>query len=165
TAQLKRFSLLDKEWELLHQLWPLLDHFLQATKRMSTSKIPQIFKVIPVIDLLTATLDQYASDKKFFPAVHSVAAKGHEILNKYYSLTNDSIVYQIAMILHPHYKTLYFQQQKWPDLWIDTTVKLLCEQWEKHYKPARTESLTTSEVNTLFHVLRCPCADETHRQP
>ncbi|KAF8578273.1 hypothetical protein K439DRAFT_1362533, partial [Ramaria rubella] len=135
------------------------------TKRMSASKISWIFEVIPVIDLLTATLDQYASDKKFFPVVRSAAAKGCEILNKYYSLTDDSVVYRIAMILHPRYKTFYFQWQKWPDLWIDTAVKLLHQQWEKHYKPAGTKSLTTSEVSTLFHVLKCPCADETRRQP
>ncbi|KAF8581324.1 hypothetical protein K439DRAFT_226228 [Ramaria rubella] len=111
-ARLKRFSLSDKEWELLCQLWPLLDHFLQATKRMSTSKIPRIFEVIPIIDVLTASLDKYASDKSMFPAMRSAAAKGREILNKYYSLTDDSIVYRIAMIIHPRYKTLYFQRQK-----------------------------------------------------
>ncbi|KAF8589538.1 hypothetical protein K439DRAFT_1332727, partial [Ramaria rubella] len=52
--------------------------------------------------------------------------------------------------LHPRYKTLYFQRQKWPDSWIDTAVKLLHQQWEKHYKPAGTESLTTSEATVSY---------------
>ncbi|KAF8585589.1 hypothetical protein K439DRAFT_1343206, partial [Ramaria rubella] len=37
--------------------------------------------------------------------------------------------------LHPWYKTLYFQRQKWPESWIDTAVSLVREQWEKHYRP------------------------------
>ncbi|KAF8592211.1 hypothetical protein K439DRAFT_1610612 [Ramaria rubella] len=45
-----------------------IDHFLQATKCMSSSKIPRIFEVIPIIDVLTATLDQYLSDNSLFPA-------------------------------------------------------------------------------------------------
>ncbi|KAF8592424.1 hypothetical protein K439DRAFT_1317722, partial [Ramaria rubella] len=90
--------------------------------------------VIPIIDVLTVSLDKYASDKSTFPAMRSAAAKGREILNKYYSLTDDSIVYRISMILHPRYKTLYFQCQKCPDSWIDTATKLLREQWDRHYK-------------------------------
>ncbi|KAF8580643.1 hypothetical protein K439DRAFT_1619657 [Ramaria rubella] len=145
-ACLKRFSLSDKEWELLRQLWPLLDHFLQATKRMSASKIPQAPEIIPIIDLLMATLDKYTSDRTVFPAGHSAATKGCKIINKYYLLTDESIVYQITMILHPRYKTLYFQWQKWPDSWIDTAIMLLHEHWEKNYKPTKEEKLTISEV-------------------
>ncbi|KAF8583746.1 hypothetical protein K439DRAFT_1308281, partial [Ramaria rubella] len=37
--------------------------------------------------------------------------------------------------LHPRYKTLYFQCQKWPESWIDTAMSLVREQWEKHYRP------------------------------
>ncbi|KAF8583673.1 hypothetical protein K439DRAFT_1254514, partial [Ramaria rubella] len=107
----------------------------QATKHMSSLKVPHIFEVIPIIDLLTAMLDKFASNKSLFPAVCAGVAKGQEVLNKYYSLTDDSIVYRIAMILHPRYKKLYFQHQKWPDSWIDTSVSFLQEQWDKYYKP------------------------------
>ncbi|KAF8581490.1 hypothetical protein K439DRAFT_1353831, partial [Ramaria rubella] len=48
--------------------------------------------------------------------------------------------------LHPHYKTLYFQRQKWPESWIDTTDKLLQDQWEQNYKPTWHESSNPSEV-------------------
>ncbi|KAF8576549.1 hypothetical protein K439DRAFT_1366877 [Ramaria rubella] len=118
---------------------------------MSTSKIPHIYEVIPIIDVLTAVLDKYASNQTLFPAVHSAAAKGHKILNKYYSLTDESIVYRIAMILiflsqssnHPHYKTLYFQQQKWPDSWVDTVIKLVQE-----------DSFVQSTVTTIDTYIR-----------
>ncbi|KAF8585590.1 hypothetical protein K439DRAFT_1561212 [Ramaria rubella] len=105
TAHLKRFALNEKEWTLLCQLWPLLDCFLQATKRMSSSSIPCVFEVILIIDILTATLDKFASGHAILPAVHAAAAKGRHILDKYYSLTDDSIIYHVAMstfVLFPH---------------------------------------------------------------
>ncbi|KAF8587062.1 hypothetical protein K439DRAFT_1229238, partial [Ramaria rubella] len=68
-------------------------HFLQATKQMSASTTPRIFEEIPIRDLLTASLDKYTSDKTLFPAIRSAAAWGWEIMNKYYSLTDDSIIY------------------------------------------------------------------------
>ncbi|KAF8591457.1 hypothetical protein K439DRAFT_1327204, partial [Ramaria rubella] len=128
--------------------------FLQATKCMFSSKIPRIFEVIPIIDILTATLDQYSSGNSLFPAVRAAAAKGCDILNKYYSLTDESIIYRVAMILHPRYKTLYFQCQKWPESWIDTTVSLVCEQWEHHYKPQSGSHTTVTKV-CIFSVLWC----------
>ncbi|KAF8591459.1 hypothetical protein K439DRAFT_1326658, partial [Ramaria rubella] len=116
------------------------------TKRMSTSTTPQIFKVIRMMDVLTATLDKYASNKMLFPAICSAAARGREIINKYYSLTDDSIVYRIAMVLHLRYKTIYFQCQKWPDSWVDTAVSLVREEWEKNYKQAGEDQLSLPEV-------------------
>ncbi|KAF8587379.1 hypothetical protein K439DRAFT_1338216 [Ramaria rubella] len=107
--------------------------------------MPQTFEV-PIMDVLTATLDKYASDKMLFPAVHSAAARGHEIINKYCLLTDDSIVYRIAMVLHPRYKTIYFQRQKWPDSWVDTAVSLVCEEWEKNYKQAGKDQPSLPEV-------------------
>ncbi|KAF8577843.1 hypothetical protein K439DRAFT_1306929, partial [Ramaria rubella] len=80
---------------------------------------------IPHIDVLMATLDQYSSDNSIFPAVCAAAAKGHEILNKYYSLTDESVIYQVAM---SDFSTLH------TELWIDTAVSLVHEQWEHHYK-------------------------------
>ncbi|KAF8590423.1 hypothetical protein K439DRAFT_1329588 [Ramaria rubella] len=93
--------------------------------------MPWIFEVIPIMDVLTATLNKYTGDKMLFPTVCSAATQGHEIINKYYSLMDDSIIYRIAMVLHPSYKTIYFQCQKWPDSWVDTAVSLVCKEWGK----------------------------------
>ncbi|KAF8573602.1 hypothetical protein K439DRAFT_948840 [Ramaria rubella] len=64
---------------------------------MFSSSIPRVFEVILIIDILTATLDKFASDHAIFPAVRAAAAKGRHILDKYYSLTDDSIIYRVAM--------------------------------------------------------------------
>ncbi|KAF8584116.1 hypothetical protein K439DRAFT_1346946, partial [Ramaria rubella] len=56
--------------------------------------------------------------------------------------------------LHPKYKNLYFQCQKWPELWIDTAVSLVREQWEHHYKPQSGSHTTVTKV-CIFSDLWC----------
>jgi hypothetical protein len=85
-VRLCRYIFQDDEWYLLEQLWPLLnvcftfnsfeyhvDHghqvFLFITKEVSKSAIPHIHQVIPFMDGLFDTLDDYASDRNKLPAV------------------------------------------------------------------------------------------------
>jgi len=71
--------------------------FLQATLRLSTNKIPLLHQVIPVIDILTDRLDDVSRDMKYLPSVRAGAAKGLAVLNKYYSKTDESVMYRCAM--------------------------------------------------------------------
>lgn len=112
-TRLRRFKLQPDEWELLVQLRPLLvvsdfhfsillfngaiQSFLKATERMSQSKVPLLHEVIPLIDTITRTLEKAITDHDLYPAVRASAAKGLAILNKYYSKTDDSIMYRCAM--------------------------------------------------------------------
>jgi hypothetical protein len=64
---------------------------------MSQSKVPLLHEVIPIIDAITRTLEKATSDHDLYPAVRASAAKGLSILNKYYSKTDDSIMYRCAM--------------------------------------------------------------------
>ena len=70
---------------------------MEATLRISQSKRPLIHQVIPYIDLLTAHLEQAIADYTLMKPVRSSAARGLRMLNKYYSRTDDSIMYRIAM--------------------------------------------------------------------
>ena len=63
------------------------------TEQISQSKTPLVHKVIPIFDNITQTLDAHINDATFPPAIHIAAAHGHTMLNKYYGLSNDSIVY------------------------------------------------------------------------
>ena len=64
---------------------------------MSEKKIPLLHEVIPVIDLLTKRLEDVSSDAKYIPSVRARAAKGLVVLNKYYSKTDESVMYRCAM--------------------------------------------------------------------
>ena len=71
--------------------------FLQATLRLSKNKIPLLHEVIPVIDLLTDRLEDVSSDGRYLPSIRAGAAKGLAVLNKYYSKTDESVMYHCAM--------------------------------------------------------------------
>jgi len=42
----------------------------------------------------------------------------------YYSLTDDSSAYHIAMVLHPGFKLEYFWQHDWESDWIEEAKNL-----------------------------------------
>lgn len=113
---LHRYKHTAEEWTILEQLDPLLtvrvyyilsllslmfspflQMFTDATKRISASNVPLLHEVIPLINILTTQLEDCVAS----PALHSVvrvtAARGLHVLNKYYSRTDDSIMYRIAM--------------------------------------------------------------------
>jgi hypothetical protein len=71
--------------------------FLDATLRLSKNKIPLLHEVIPIIDILTDRLEDVSSDAKYLPSVRAGAAKGLAVLNKYYSKTDESVMYRCAM--------------------------------------------------------------------
>ena len=96
-VRLQRFKLSKQEWELLEQLFPLLDVFLEATKKISQSNCPLLHDIIPIFDILTHVLDDHIDDDTKLPAVRAAARRGHVMLNKYYGVTDDSIMYCLAM--------------------------------------------------------------------
>lgn len=42
-------------------------------------------------------MDAFAADENLAPAVRAAARRGRLILDKYYSLTDDSVIYRVAM--------------------------------------------------------------------
>lgn len=68
-----------------------------ATKEILKCKVPLIHDVIPLIDSLTAALDEVIDNILLSLTVHHAALHGVLLLNKYYTKTNDSIIYCIAM--------------------------------------------------------------------
>lgn len=53
--------------------------------------------VIPAMDKMHAQLSAGAEDGEYLPAVQAALKVGTNLLDKYYSLTDNSEVYQIAM--------------------------------------------------------------------
>lgn len=71
--------------------------FLEATLKISHSRIPLIHDVIPIFDILTNVLDEFIDNENNLSAVRAAALRGSAMMNKYYALTDDSVVYRIAM--------------------------------------------------------------------
>lgn len=122
---------------------------------MSTNKHALVHEVIPYMDILTEHLAHFKDDHALTPVVRAGASRGIEVINRYYSKTDHSVVYRIAMselsaviacgshidvhyllVLHPAYKTQYFADHEWEPEWTEEALRLVREEWTKHYKPA-----------------------------
>jgi hypothetical protein len=145
-------------------------------KQMSQSKTPLLHHVIPVFDIITRALDDHSSDLTLSPAVRMAAFRGRTMLDKYYGLTDDSIVYRVAMcksnisiccheahvnklVLHPRYKSSYFHKAGWPREWITTAENILRAEWNTNYKPKTIEADDTSLVclRPCCSIIHCLC--------
>jgi hypothetical protein len=60
---------------------------------MSQSKTPLLHEVIPLFDIITGHLERFIDNTDNFPAVCAAAQQGHAMMNKYYGLTDESIMY------------------------------------------------------------------------
>ena len=70
---------------------------MYATTQMSASTRPLVHQVIPYIDILTNHLDEVLSQDDLHPTIRAAAKRGMVVINRYYSRTDESIVYRIAM--------------------------------------------------------------------
>ena len=102
---------------------------------------------------ITTVLEDSIDNDALPLVVCHAALQGYLMLNKYYSLTDESVVYRIAMsrlfhlfyitlltflfhflVLHPRYKTSYFVHAKWPQQWITDAETLAQKVWTEKYK-------------------------------
>ncbi|KAK0451967.1 uncharacterized protein EV420DRAFT_1645902 [Desarmillaria tabescens] len=88
-------------------------YFSRATERISHSAVLLLHEVIPTMDSITRKLEKYLEDATLYPAVCAGVTHGLAITDKYYSKTDESIMWKTAMIMHPRYKLSYFKQQGW----------------------------------------------------
>jgi hypothetical protein len=55
-------------------------------------------------------------------------------MDHYYSLTDSSTTYCIAIVLHPGMKLEYFHSQKWEEEWIMQAEDLVCKVYATNYE-------------------------------
>ncbi|SJK96756.1 uncharacterized protein ARMOST_00001 [Armillaria ostoyae] len=132
---IRKYKLNDEEWLFLVQLKPILLMLASATLQMSQSGVPLIHQVIPMFDEMISQLEDIIMDHKLFPGVRAAAIRARAVLCKYYSKTDDSYMYRMALMMHPAYKIEYFHEQNWEPEWVDRCFEIVREVWNKHYKP------------------------------
>ncbi|KAJ2921688.1 hypothetical protein H1R20_g15399, partial [Candolleomyces eurysporus] len=76
------------------------------------------------MDHMHDELTKSIKDEKLNVSLCSALALGVDLLNKYYSLTDELEVYQIAVVLHPSYKLRYFKKAGWSSTWIQTAEEI-----------------------------------------
>ena len=113
--------------------------------------------VIPAMDYIDKVFTNGALKKEVLhPAICAVIGLGKRTLNHYYSLTDSSELYRIAMgkqltvinvntyshsfsiVLHPCHKLEYFKLAGWKPPWIATARKLVNDRYDKSYAAYHT---------------------------
>lgn len=74
---------------------------------------------------------------EYLPIIKHAARLGIKALNKYYSLTDDSYIYRIAILLHPAMKADWMRDQGWETEWIEEAINILREIWDADYNPGK----------------------------
>ncbi|KZV92058.1 hypothetical protein EXIGLDRAFT_577584, partial [Exidia glandulosa HHB12029] len=131
-SDLRLFELSDQDWEIMAQLRDVLKILKDATLFFSRAT-PNLAVVIPAMDHIDSVLSTQSVTTKFNPAIRASLVLAKRTLNRYYSVTDWSDVYRIAMVLHPQFKLEYFKRMKWPQAWIDTALEITRTEYERKY--------------------------------
>ncbi|KAE9396326.1 hypothetical protein BT96DRAFT_785405, partial [Gymnopus androsaceus JB14] len=112
----------NNEWTAIEGLVSALKILKDATTYFF-SNAHIVAAVIPAMDTIDEAFATGIIDQEILsePIRHALST-GKKTLNKYYTLTNNSDIYCMAMILHPSFKLDYFCNAGWMDTWINEAV-------------------------------------------
>jgi len=130
--------------------------------------------VIPAIDYIDETFtNSMLSNGRLDPAIQAAIGLAKKTLNRYYSLTDCSGLYHIAMgnyfslylmdfddsltisiVLHPLHKLEYFKLAGWEVEWIATARQLVRDSFDEsyatHYVPSELDNTVGLEGQVTF---------------
>ncbi|KAF9521217.1 hypothetical protein BS47DRAFT_1263363, partial [Hydnum rufescens UP504] len=119
------FELLDEDWDIITQLKEVLEVFKQATLLFSVKDTANLVNVIPMMDSIDSVLEVGMGTKKYHNSIHLGLALAQWTLNCYYSKTDASDAYRVAMLLHLRYKSTYSKDHDWEPEWITASVNIM----------------------------------------
>jgi hypothetical protein len=148
---------------LARDLVHVLTIFHEITLQLSISGSSRLSNIVVYIDQVTEHLSTVISDKNYPPAMRNACRLGLKLTNKYYSLTDISPLYRIAIrmynfslsfteilvisVLHPSFKDEYFKLANWEPEWIAEAIHMAQEMWVSFYKPRSPTPTTASKVS------------------
>jgi hypothetical protein len=163
--RLRKFELEDEEWLVVEDLVAILLQYKNATLFFSQDSA-SVAAVIPAMDRLTDSLNQQTG-KSYHPSITAAMKLARKKMDRYYSLTDLSNTYCIAMVLHPGMKLEYFCNQQWEAKWIQQARSLVCEEYNAKYEKVTNSVDPVGEMTStgflLFgdlSVATHPCASE-----
>eukprot|EP00474_Spongospora_subterranea_P005608 CRZ06066.1 hypothetical protein [Spongospora subterranea] len=166
-AKLGCMQFCQDEWERLERVSCLLEMFENASKLMSGEKYPTLSFVMPIFIELFTFIERQVQIPLDDPMLGPLNA-AHAVLAKYYSFTDDSHYYLLAVLLDPRFKTKYLKRKgfdiDYPGL-IEQTVVLLKDLVKAIQRSKETgeETLSNnvmSDNTTLFTDMFAHCFAE-----
>ncbi|KNF03751.1 hypothetical protein PSTG_03272 [Puccinia striiformis f. sp. tritici PST-78] len=142
----RKHHIVDADIELANHLVSILAVFYEQTLQVSTPGSARLTHIIVFIDEVTELLSNAIAGGggKYPPALRNACRIGLQLTNKYYTLTDCSPLYRIAMVLHPSFKDEYFKIAGWEEGWITEALRLTREMFNTYYKPSASATLSTN---------------------
>jgi hypothetical protein len=109
--------------------------------------LASVAAVIPAMDRLTNSLNQQTGNA-YHPSITAAMKLARKKMDRYYSLTDTSNAYRIAMVLHPGMKLEYFRNQSWEEEWIEQAGTLVREEYHAKYEKESTSAEPVRETST-----------------
>ena len=141
SLKLRKFELEMDEWAIAEDLVTVLLQYKNATLFFSQDSA-SVAAVIPAMDRISNHLNSQTG-KAYHPSITAAMKLARKKMDRYYSLTDSSTTYRIAMILHPGMKLEYFRNQKWEEEWIEEAESLVREGYVAGYEKMARDSDTT----------------------
>ena len=85
------------------------------------------------MDTLNAELNADTLEP-YHPAILRAITLANNKMNRYYSLTDDSDLYRIAMVMHPGLKLQYFRELEWQKDWLEVAEELVRNEYRDNYE-------------------------------
>ena len=105
------------------------------------------------MDRITSHLN-FRTGRTYHPSLAAALKLARKKMDRYYSLTDSSNVYHIAMVLHLGMKLKYFCNQKWKGEWIEEAETQVWEVYTAKFEKAADESnmmpANSEKNNNLF---------------
>jgi hypothetical protein len=130
--KLRKYELDNEDWKIIEDLATVLKQFKQATLYFSQDNA-SVAAVIPAMDRITKGLNP-RTKKPFHRSIVAALKLARNKMNRYYSLTDASSTYRIAMVLHPGMKLDYFRQAEWEADWIEQAESLVRDVYVSRYE-------------------------------
>lgn len=146
SLKLRKFELEMEEWSIAEDLVAVLLQYKNATLFFSQDSA-SVAAIIPAMDRITSHLN-YQTGKVYHPSIAAAMKLARKKMDRYYSLTDSSSTYRIAMVLHPGMKLEYFRNQKWKGEWIEEAESLVREEYIAEYEKVADESNATPTKNS-----------------
>ncbi|KNF05853.1 hypothetical protein PSTG_00847 [Puccinia striiformis f. sp. tritici PST-78] len=141
-----KHHIVNADIKLANHLVSILAVLYKQTLQVSTPGSARLTHIIVFIDKVTELLSNAIAGGggKYPPALQNACRIGLQLTNKYYTLTDCSPLYRIAMVLHPLFKDKYFKIAGWEEGWITEALRLTREMFNTYYKPLVLATLSTN---------------------
>ncbi|KNF05018.1 hypothetical protein PSTG_02073 [Puccinia striiformis f. sp. tritici PST-78] len=141
-----RYHIHPVDIKLAYDLISILQVFYEQTLQVSIPGSARLTHIIVFIDEITDLLSNTikGDGNQYPPALRNACRVGLQLTNKYYTLTDCSPLFRIAMVLHPSFKDEYFKIAGWEDDWIVEALRLTRDMFNTYYKPSTTASTGTN---------------------